>query len=89
MHKCFSKKWNVFVYAFAKEKLNALFLANAKSNFGAIFGYFMKFFVFSGKIVAFPMQISSGKLVICYTKWDSVFSHSKRIYIFTVIPKIC
>jgi hypothetical protein len=38
-----------------------MFLANAKSNFGAIFGYFMEIFGFSGKMVVFPMRISSGK----------------------------
>jgi hypothetical protein len=35
------------------------FLANAKSNFGATLGLFYGFFGFSGKMVVFPMQISS------------------------------
>jgi hypothetical protein len=41
-----------------------MFLANAKSIWGAFFGYFMEFFGFSGKMLVFPLRISSGKIVI-------------------------
>ncbi len=51
---------------------------------GLLFGYCMEFFGFSGKMVVFPMRISSGKLVICYTKWDCPFLHSQSICILTV-----
>ncbi len=61
-----------------------MFIANAKSNFRYIFDYFMEFFGFSGKIVVFPIQSSSGKLVICYTN-GTVISYSKSICIFTVV----
>jgi hypothetical protein len=56
----FQKKiLNIFLVCECEKILNAMFLANAKSNFGAIFGYYMGFYGFSGKIVGFPMRISS------------------------------
>jgi hypothetical protein len=38
-----------------------MFLANAKSNFGAVYGYFMDFSGFPGKMAVFPLRISIEK----------------------------
>ena len=84
------QKMECFCVCVCERKIKCTVFSQCEIEFSGYFWLFLEFFGFvSVEILVFPMQTSSGKLVICYTKWDSVFSHSKRIYIFTVIPKIC
>ncbi len=59
-------RFNIFCECESEFFLYSMFLANAKSNFGAMFWlYFMEFFGFSGKMVFFPMRISEMRFLLC------------------------
>jgi hypothetical protein len=56
---------NIFLYS--------MFLANAKSNLGPFFGYFMEFFKFSGKMVVFLCESALENKIFALQNWTVPF----------------
>jgi hypothetical protein len=62
-----------------------MFLANAKSNFAAIFWLFYGIFRISGKNGVFPMRIGSEKLrFLLYEFGQCLFAFEKHLYTYSI-----
>ncbi len=86
VYKCFTKNkyWIFFVYA--KKILNAMFLANAKSNFGAIFLILNGIFRIIWKNSCFPYANQLWKIsYLLYEMGPSLFAFVKHLYTYGVI----